>query len=184
MSGQLEVVIEVPAGSRNKYEFDHVRGVFRLDRVLFSAVHYPTDYGFIPNTHAADGDHLDVLVLVHQPTFPGCHVLVRPIGVLYMSDDKGQDEKIIAVPVVDPRFDHVDDLGDLGAHWVKEIETFFRSYKVLEQKEVHLDGWGGVAEAWRVIRDATESVPAEEESVPAPSEAWEPSSAAGGHALF
>src|SRR4051812_16885132 len=99
----IEVVIEIPKGSRNKYEFDHATGAIRLDRVLFSSVHYPTDYGFFPGTHAADGDPLNVLVLVDEPTFPGCRMLVRPVGVLVMRDDKGKDEKILAAPLADPR---------------------------------------------------------------------------------
>ena len=100
----IEVLIEIPRGSRNKYEWDDKRGVLRLDRTLYSSVHYPTDYGYIPNTHADDGDHLDVLVIVEEPTLPGCYLDARPIGVLRMRDDKGGDDKIICVPVADPRF--------------------------------------------------------------------------------
>ena len=101
---RLEIVVEIPRGSRNKYEFDKQRGVVVLDRVLYSSVHYPTDYGFISGTLALDGDALDALVVVDEPTFPGCHVMARPIGVLDMRDEKGPDNKILAVPIGDPRF--------------------------------------------------------------------------------
>src|SRR6266704_2363670 len=122
---EFEVIIEIPQGSRNKYESDHDEHVIRLDRVLHSSVHYPTDYGFIPGTLSKDGDPLDVLVLTMEPTFPGCHLTARPIGVLRMIDDKGEDEKILAVPCGEPRFDDISDLADLSGHWLKEIENFF-----------------------------------------------------------
>jgi inorganic pyrophosphatase len=150
----VDAVIEIPRGSRNKYELDKATGVIRLDRVLYSSVHYPTDYGFIPDTHADDGDPLDILVLVEEPTFPGCHVLARPIGVLRMRDDKGLDDKIIAVPAADPRFAHVFDLTDISDHWQREIETFFRTYKVLEERETHIHGWDGPETAWSIIEAA------------------------------
>jgi len=152
----IEAVIEIPQGSRNKYEYDHDAHVIRLDRVLHSSVHYPADYGFIPNTLSLDGDPLDVLVLVLDPTFPGCHVPVRPVGVLRMVDDKGEDEKILAVPQGDPRFDDINDLPDLDKHWLKEIENFFATYKLLEEKDTELLGWDDADEAWRVIREADE----------------------------
>src|SRR4029453_13923966 len=113
----VNAVIEIPFGSSNKYEFDGQLKVFKLGRVLYSAVHYPTDYGFIPNTLSPDGDPLDVLIIVNEPTFPGCHVAIRPIGLLEMRDEKGQDTKILGVPVGDPRFDEVRDLNNLSAHW-------------------------------------------------------------------
>src|SRR5919197_1903032 len=103
-SPTVEAIVEIPRGSRNKYEFDPATGAIRLDRVLFAAVHYPGDYGFIPGTRCGDGDPLDVLILVEEPTFPGCRVRVRPIGVLLMQDEKGVDEKLLGVPVADPRF--------------------------------------------------------------------------------
>src|SRR5438477_8136779 len=109
----VEAIVEIPRGSRNKYEFDQDTGTIRLDRVLFSAVHYPGDYGFIPGTLSPDGDPLDVLILVEEPTFPGCRVRVRLIGVLLMQDDQGGDEKLLGVPVADPRFAEVADLVDL-----------------------------------------------------------------------
>src|SRR5947209_3236754 len=150
----IEVIIEIPRGSRNKYEYDHVSGVIRLDRVLHSAVHYPADYGFVPETLSKDGDPLDVLVLTLDPTFPSCHVVARPIGVLRMVDDKGEDEKILAVPTGDPRFDDINDLGDLHGHWLKEIENFFATYKLLEYKDTELIGWDGANAAGRVIEEA------------------------------
>lgn len=147
----VEVVVEIPRGSRNKIEYDEQRGMFRLDRVLYSSVHYPTDYGFIPETLARDGDHVDCLVLVNEPTFTGCLVTARPIGVLHMRDDKGYDEKILAVPVGDPRFADIDDLGQLPPHWLREIENFFATYKRLEDKETEIAGWGDAAEARAIV---------------------------------
>ena len=152
----IEVVVEIPRGSRNKYEFDKERGVVILDRVLYSSVHYPTDYGFVPGTLAEDGDPLDALVVVHEPTFPGCHILARPIGVLGMSDEKGPDTKILAVPVGDPRFDSIRDLGDIDQHWLREIENFFETYKQLEDKFTQVIGWQDAAVAEQVINHARE----------------------------
>lgn len=147
----VEVVVEIPRGSRNKYEMDHETGTVRLDRVLYSSVHYPTDYGFIPGTRAADGDPLDVLIIVEEPTFPGCRVRVRPIGVLLMRDEKGIDEKILGVPVADPRFEGICDIGDLQKHWLVEIENFFDTYKLLEGKETVVEGWQDAREARAVL---------------------------------
>jgi inorganic pyrophosphatase len=115
--------------------------------VLFSAVHYPGDYGFIVGTKCADGDPLDVLILVEEPTFPGCRVRVRPIGVLLMEDIGGDDEKILAVPVGDPRFAEVYDLKDLPHHWLSEVENFFSTYKVLEGETAATGEWKGAKEA-------------------------------------
>ena len=148
----VEAVVEIPRGSRNKYELDHHSGMIFLDRVLFSSVHYPTDYGFITGTRAADGDPLDVLVIVEEPTFPGCRVKIRPIGVLLMRDEKGIDEKILAVPVADPRFDGIRDIKDLQKHWLVEIENFFSMYKELERgKQTHVEGWKNAEEAKAVL---------------------------------
>lgn len=149
----LEAVIEIPRGARNKYEFDEKRGVIRLDRVLYSSVHYPTDYGFIPNTLSEDGDHLDILVIVEEPTFPGCLVPARPIGVLNMVDVNGEDQKILAVPVGDPRFEDVDDIEDMSSHWLREIENFFDTYKALEDKHISLQGWEDAERARQVIAE-------------------------------
>ncbi len=128
----VDVVIEVPRGSRNKYEFDHSRHVLHLDRRLFSATVYPADYGFIPDTLAEDDDPLDALVLLEDPVFPGCWVSARPIGIFWMEDEKGPDAKIICVPLGDPRFDQVRDLRDMPAHLRSEIHQFFDVYKALE----------------------------------------------------
>lgn len=143
--------IEIPRGSRNKYEYDESTGQFRLDRVLYSSVHYPTEYGFIPETLAEDGDHLDILVPMQEPTFPGCLIEARPIGGLDMSDEKGSDFKVLAVPIGDPRYQHVADLTHLGDHWLREIETFFATYKLLEPKQTEVLGWHDAAFACEVI---------------------------------
>lgn len=148
----VDVVVEIPQGSRNKYEYDETTGRFRLDRVLFSSVHYPTEYGFVPETRAPDGDPLDALVITHEPTFTGCVIPARPIGLFDMRDEKGMDQKILAVPVGDPRFDQVHDLADLAPHWLREIENFFSIYKTLEGKFTEVIGWEGESAAWELIR--------------------------------
>src|SRR5919201_531816 len=137
----VDVLIEIPRGSRTKYELDPKSGRIRLDRVLFSSVHYPADYGFVMDTVGGDGDPLDALVVVEEPTFPGCVIPSRPIGTLLMRDEHGDDEKILAVPVGDPRFDEVRELKDLPQHWLREIENFFGTYKTLEGNDVSLGGW-------------------------------------------
>lgn len=152
----LDAFIEIPAGSQNKYEFDKERGGFRLDRVLYSAVHYPADYGFVPETLEEDGDPLDILVLTTFPTFPGCIVEARPVGLLEMEDEKGRDLKVLGVPVRDPRLHHVFDLFHLPPHKLKEIEHFFRVYKDLESKMVHVMGWQGREVALQVVQRARE----------------------------
>jgi inorganic pyrophosphatase len=152
----IEVVVEIPRGSRNKYELDKERGVMVLDRVLYSSVHYPTDYGFVTGTLALDGDALDALVVVDEPTFPGCHIMARPIGVLDMRDEKGPDQKILAVPIGDPRFAEIYDLHDIGQHWLREIENFFQTYKALEPKWTDVMGWEDANAARQVIRQARE----------------------------
>ncbi len=151
---RILVVVEIPQGSRNKYEFDSELGRFKLDRMLFSSMHYPTDYGFIPNTLAEDGDPLDAMVFVAEPTFPGCVIESRPIGVLKMWDEKGMDHKILCAPLTDPLRNHYQDIKDMPAHRLKEIEHFFTVYKQLEKKEVGSDGWEDAAEAVRVIESS------------------------------
>jgi inorganic pyrophosphatase len=148
----VDAIVEIPRGSRNKYEYDPDTGFIRLDRVLFSSVHYPGDYGFIPGTLSSDGDPLDVLILVEEPTFPGCRVHVRPIGVLIIEDDHEVDEKILGVPTADPRFADVADLNDLPHHWLDEVEHFFETYKSLEGKSVTAKGWRGAREAAAVLQ--------------------------------
>ncbi|HLG50703.1 MAG TPA: inorganic diphosphatase [Chloroflexota bacterium] len=149
----VDVMIEIPRGSRNKYEYDQKTKQFRLDRVLFASVHYPTDYGFVIGTLATDGDPVDALVVVHEPTFPGCVVASRPIGVLAMRDEKGPDDKLLAVPEGDPRFHDVLDVADLPPGWLAEIEYFFATYKTLERKMTQVIGWHNWEAAQRLIRD-------------------------------
>jgi inorganic pyrophosphatase len=149
----FDVLIEIPRGSRNKYEYDFDLKRMRFDRMLFSSMMYPADYGFIPETLALDGDPLDVLVLINEPTFPGCVIEVKPIGVFHMADDKGPDEKIICVPVSDPIWNNLNDLSDMNPHLVKEIEHFFQVYKDLENKKVDVEGWGDVNEARAIIAE-------------------------------
>jgi inorganic pyrophosphatase len=130
--GVVDVVIEIPAGSRNKYEFDHETNVFRLDRRLFTATRYPSDYGFVPDTLSEDGDPLDALVLLDDPTFPGCWITTRIIGVFFMTDEAGPDAKLITVVDKDPNRRYIEDIGDLPAHLLDEISHFFKIYKDLE----------------------------------------------------
>lgn len=144
----FEAVIEIPRGSRNKYEVDHDTGRIWLDRTLFTATQYPADYGYAPGTLADDGDPLDVLVLLDEPTFPGCHILARPVGLFRMRDEKGLDAKVLAVPATDPRWEAVTDIGHLGSFLREEIGHFFQVYKDLEPgKGSSIDGWAGADEA-------------------------------------
>ncbi|CAN1212787.1 inorganic diphosphatase [Tumidithrix helvetica PCC 7403] len=142
--GILNVLIEIPAGSKNKYEFDKDLNAFALDRVLYSSVQYPYDYGFVPNTLGDDGDPLDGMVIMDQPTFPGCVIPARPIGMLIMIDGGDRDEKILCVPDKDPRYANVKTLSDISQHRLDEIAEFFRSYKNLEKKVTEIKGWEGV----------------------------------------
>ena len=135
------VVVEIPKGSRNKYELDHETGRIRLDRMLFSPVHYPTDYGFVPDTLAEDGDPLDAMVLLGEPTFPGCEIQARIVGMLDMADDKGPDQKLLVVPLTDPLWNHIYRLEQVAPHLLREIEHFFTVYKQLEDKTVEVVGW-------------------------------------------
>ena len=155
-SNVLEVFVEVPMGSRNKYEYDHDRSRFFLDRMLFSAVRYPGDYGFIPDTLAEDGDALDALVILGEPTFPGCHVKSRVIGMLDMTDDQGHDQKILTVPDTDPRWRHIEKLDDVPDHMLDEIHHFFGIYKDLEQKRVEVHGWRSLDEAMETVDESKE----------------------------
>jgi inorganic pyrophosphatase len=152
----VDAVIEIPRNSRNKVEYDHDLLVFRVDRVLYTPVRYPGDYGFVPSTLSPDGDALDVLVLVTEPTFTGCVIAVRPIGLLEMTDEMGGDEKLLAVPETDPRFQEIHDLADLPQHLLREAHYFFDIYKELEGKQTAVLGWHGVERAHEVIRDAVD----------------------------
>ncbi len=156
----VDVVVEIPRGSRNKYEMDKELGVIRLDRRLFSATFYPTDYGYIPETLGEDGDPLDALVLLDEPTFPGCWVSARPVGVFWMEDDKGPDAKIICVPAGDPRWAHVKDIDDVFDALLAEIGHFFEVYKMLEpDKHSNTRGYEGVDAAWTEIEAAIARYP-------------------------
>lgn len=139
----FNTVIEIPRGSTNKYEVDQETGTIVLDRVLYSPLFYPFDYGYIPQTHYLDGDPLDVLVLTSHPLFPGCVVEASPIGVLKMSDEKGPDEKILCVATKDPRYGYRKTLEELNLHTLKELRHFFEVYKTLEEKSVEIEGWFG-----------------------------------------
>ena len=149
----IEVVVEIPRGSRNNYEFDKEAGVFRLDRVLSSAVFYNFDYGYIEGTLSGDGDPTDALLLIDEPTFPGCRVWARPIGGLEMRDDKGEDFKVLCVAVADPHQAHVEDLEHVRPHRLVEIEHFFNTYKLLEDKETDVVGWRDATRARLVLVD-------------------------------
>jgi inorganic pyrophosphatase len=150
----VNVIVEIPKGSQNKYEYDKEKNVFRLDRVLFSPFHYPGDYGFIPNTLAEDKDPLDALVLVSHPTFPGALIEAKPIGALKMKDGKDNDEKILCVPLYDQRFSHLKDIRDVQEPVALEIAHFFRVYKQLEKKRVKILGWEGAPYAKKIIRES------------------------------
>ena len=152
---EVEVVVEIPQGTRNKYEMDHESGVIWLDRTLFTATRYPADYGFVVSSLAEDGDPLDALVLVDEPTFAGCHILSRPIGVFWMTDEKGPDAKVLCVPARDPRWDAITDIADLPEYRLLEIGHFFEVYKQLEpEKGIEARGWGGRQEAETVVEEA------------------------------
>ena len=152
----FDVLIEIPKGSRNKYEYDFELNKIRFDRMLFSSMMYPGDYGFIPETLALDGDPLDILVMGHEPTFPMCVMEVRAIGVFHMTDEKGPDEKLICVPVSDPIWSLKNDLSELNPHRLKEIEHFFQVYKDLEEKKVDCGGFGDVNEAYEILHKCIE----------------------------
>lgn len=150
----LDVMVEIPKGSRNKYEYDKNTGHIKFDRMLFSSVHYPSDYGFVFDTLAEDGDALDALVLVWEPTFPGCIIEAKPIGLFKMWDEKGPDAKILCVPVRDPFWNYLEKLSDVPPHHLKEIEHFFTIYKELEEKKTGVEGWEDREHAVQVIQES------------------------------
>jgi len=137
----IDVFIEIPKGSRNKYEYDKEKKVIRYDRMIFSSMHYPSDYGFVPETLALDGDALDAMVLVSAPTFPGCLIEVKPLGLFRMHDEMGPDAKLLCVPVSDPMWNKLNSIDEVNPHLIKEIEHFFQVYKDLEEKKVGIEGW-------------------------------------------
>ena len=150
----VNAVIEIPYGSRIKYEIDHITNLVKVDRVLYSPLHYPAEYGFIPHTLAPDGDPADLLVLISGATYPGVVVEARPVGVLRMTDDKGNDDKVLSVALDDPNYHHVKDLGDLPPHLLREVEHFFLTYKNLEAKDVRSEGWEGRLQAYEFIESS------------------------------
>jgi inorganic pyrophosphatase len=152
----LKCLVEIPKGSRNKYEYDHDENAIKLDRFLFSSMVYPTDYGFIPETLGLDGDPLDAMVCVSEPTFPGCMIEVKPIALFRMEDDKGVDDKVLCVPLQDPGWNTHEELDDLPEQLCKEIAHFFSVYKDLEQKKVKVDGWYSREDALKEIEAARE----------------------------
>ncbi|RME80016.1 MAG: inorganic diphosphatase [Methanobacteriota archaeon] len=154
-SGDItNVVVEVPMGSRNKYEYENAEGVFRLDRVLFSPFHYPVDYGFVPKTWYDDNDPIDAMVLVRMPTFTSCVFEARVIGALRMKDEKGIDDKLLLVPTGDPTFKDIKDITDVSSAVLDEIKHFFQRYKDLEGKEVSVEGWFDKNEALEILEKA------------------------------
>jgi inorganic pyrophosphatase len=150
----IPVLIEIPKGSRNKYEYDHKAHAIKLDRFLFSSMVYPTDYGFIPETLGRDEDPLDAMVCVSEPTFPGCMIDVKPIALFKMEDDKGVDDKILCVPLQDPAWNTLEELDDLSKQLRDEIAHFFSVYKDLEQKKVKVDGWYSREDAIKEIEES------------------------------
>ena len=154
MDEPLHCLVEIPKGSRNKYEWDDALGGIKLDRFLFSSVVYPTDYGFITDTLGEDGDPLDAMVCVSEPTFSGCLIAVTAIAVLRMTDDKGQDDKILCVPVEDPNWNGLRELDDLSAQLRLEIEHLFSIYKQPEGKDVVVDGWYERERVLEIIRES------------------------------
>lgn len=149
--GLINVLIEIPKGSKNKYEFDKDMQAFALDRVLYSSVQYPYDYGFVPNTLADDGDPLDGMVMMDQPTFPGCVIAARPIGMLEMIDGGDRDEKILCVPDKDPRYANIKSLKDVPQHRLDELAEFFKTYKNLEKKVTEIRGWQDVDQVMPLV---------------------------------
>ncbi len=152
--GALVCVVEIPKGSRNKYEYDPELGGVKFDRLLMSAATYPADYGFLRGTLGQDGDPLDALVCLYEPTFPGCLIPVKPVGLFDMRDEKGIDHKVICVPLQDPYWNHNEQLEDLPLLLRQEIEQFFSIYKEIEGGEVQIGGWGSREDAEREIEQA------------------------------
>jgi inorganic pyrophosphatase len=155
----ITMIVEIPKGSRNKYEVDHDSGAIYLDRMLFTATRYPADYGYIPDTLAEDGDPLDALALVSEPTFPGCHIRIRPIGLFLMEDQGHPDHKVIGVPLGEPVWAEIRVLQDVPTHMLKEIEHFFTVYKDLEEKKTAALGWHDLDETMEIIAASRAAFP-------------------------
>ena len=151
---EVNSIVEIPKGSKNKYEYDPELEIFKLDRVLHSSVHYPAAYGFVPQTLWHDGDPLDVLILASESTFTGCLIEIYPIGVLHTEDDKGGDDKLLAIASHDPHLNSIRKLKDLPSHYLNEIQHFFLTYKNLENKHVKSDGWNDEKIALKTIEEA------------------------------
>lgn len=153
--GNVHVLVEIPKGSRNKYEFNQELGIIALDRTLYSAVFYPTDYGFVPGTESRDGELLDAMVMTEEPTFPGCLIQVRVIGVLTISRSSGlSEQKLLSVPVSEPRYSEYGDITDVPQHLLREIEHFFEVFKELEGSYIRVQGWGGTRQAQETLDEA------------------------------
>ncbi len=153
---EINAIVEIPSGSRNKYEYDKALDIFRLDRALHSPIFYPGDYGFLPRTLALDDDPLDVLILVSEPTFSGCLVSVRPIGLLKMVDGEKEDDKVLAVPVGEPDYADVYNHTQIFPHQLRKIQHFFETYKLLEGKQTRVEGWDNAAAARRIITESAQ----------------------------
>lgn len=162
----VRVIIEIPRGSANKYEYNKKLDMFRLDRALYSPMHYPGDYGFIPGTLAQDGDPLDLLVLVDEPSFTGCLMEARPVGVLNMVDQDKPDQKILAVPNRNPRYESIHTVDQVFPHVIREIEYFFSIYKELQGGKTSMEGWGGPREARKVITESRQAYLDEQAQAP------------------
>ena len=168
--GDVNVFVEIPKGSQNKYEYDEDLGMIVLDRTLHSSVHYPTDYGFVPGTRGADGEPLDAMVMVDQSTFPGCLVEARIVGVLSIElSNDNPEQKLLGVPVREPRFAEYEDISDVPEHLLKEIEHFFEVFKDLEGSDIRVLGWEGPQEARELLEEAIRAGEEGEESATAPS---------------
>lgn len=151
---EVNVIVEIPKGSRNKYEYDKKHRIFAFDRIVFTPFHYPADYGFVPQTHCEDGDPLDAYVIMREPTYPGILVKSRPVAIMHMNDSGKTDDKLICVPVDDPYFEDVKDIKDLPQHFLKELKHFMERYKDLQGKKVKVLGYDGHAKAKEVLKTA------------------------------
>ncbi len=153
---RVNAIVEIPKGRRSKFEIDKATGLMRLDRYLYSSSHYPGDYGFIPQTKAEDNDPLDILIMVNEPTFSGCLIRARVVGLFRMKDRGANDYKVLGVPDSDPLFAEICDLEDVPQHFLREVEHFFSTYKQLEGVDIESQGWASAAAAWEEVRASVE----------------------------